>query len=296
MKLSGTYTALVTPFRGGAVDEEALRRLVEAQIEGGVAGVVPVGTTGESPTLTHEEHIRVIAKTVEFAAGRVAVVAGTGSNSTAEAIDLTRAAEDAGADAALLVAPYYNKPSQAGLYAHFAAIAQSTRLPLVLYNIPGRCGVEIAAETVQALAREHKSIIGLKEAGGSVDRLSQLRQLLPEDFALLSGDDSLTLPFLSVGAVGVISVASNLVPKAVVNLVESFLSGKVAKAERLHRRLYPLFRDLFVETNPVPIKTALALRGWISPEVRLPLVPLQPSSRARLEKTLALVGTAPEEA
>ncbi len=290
MKLLGTYTALVTPFRGGAVDEEALRLLVEAQIEGGVAGLVPVGTTGESPTLTHEEHIRVIAKTVEFTAGRVTVLAGTGSNSTAEAIELTRAAEAAGADGALLVAPYYNKPSQAGLYAHFAAIAGSTRLPLVLYSIPGRCGVEIAVETVQALARGHKSIIGLKEAGGSVDRLSQLRQLLPDAFALLSGDDSLTLPFLSVGAAGVVSVASNLLPRAVVDLVQSFLSGKVAEAERLHRRLYPLFRDLFVETNPVPIKTALSLRGRIAPDVRLPLVPLQPSSRARLEKTLSLVG------
>ncbi|VVM07774.1 4-hydroxy-tetrahydrodipicolinate synthase [Methylacidimicrobium cyclopophantes] len=290
MRLLGTYTALVTPFRGGVVDEEALRRLVEAQIEGGVAGLVPVGTTGESPTLTHEEHIRVIAKTVEFAAGRVTVLAGTGSNSTAEAIELTRAAEEAGADGALLVAPYYNKPSQAGLYAHFSAIAQSTRLPLVLYSIPGRCGVEIAVETVLALAQEHKSVIGLKEAGGSVDRLSQLRQLLPDEFALLSGDDSLTLPFLSVGAVGVISVASNLLPKAVVDLVQTFLAGDIREAERLHRRLYPLFRDLFVETNPVPIKTALSLRGWITPEVRLPLVPLQPNNQARLEKTLSLVG------
>ncbi len=292
MKLRGTYTALVTPFRGGAVDEEALRHLVETQVGGRVAGLVPVGTTGESPTLTHEEHIRVIAKTVEFAAGRVTVLAGTGSNSTAEAIELTRAAEEAGADGALLVAPYYNKPSQAGLFAHFSAVARSTRLPLVLYSIPGRCGVEIGIETVQALAAAHKSIIGLKEAGGSVDRLSQLRQALPDDFALLSGDDSLTLPFLSVGAIGVISVASNLLPKAVVDLVDSFLAGKVQEAERLHRRLYPLFRDLFVETNPVPIKTALALRGWMTSEVRLPLVSLQASSQTRLEKTLSLLGLA----
>ncbi|MDD4933982.1 MAG: 4-hydroxy-tetrahydrodipicolinate synthase [Methylacidiphilaceae bacterium] len=291
MKLSGAYTALVTPFRGENVDAEALERLVEAQIEGGVAGLVPVGTTGESPTLTHEEHIRVIAKTVEFAAGRATVLAGTGSNSTAEAIELTRAAGEVGADGALLVAPYYNKPSQAGLYAHFSAIAQRTRLPLVLYSIPGRCGVEIAVETVLALSQAHKNVIGLKEAGGSVDRLSQLRQVLPDDFALLSGDDSLTLPFLSVGAVGVVSVASNLMPRAVVDLVRAFLSGNVQEAERLHRRLYPLFRDLFVETNPVPIKTALSLLGWMAPDVRLPLVPLQPSNRARLEKTLSLVGT-----
>ncbi|VVM06351.1 4-hydroxy-tetrahydrodipicolinate synthase [Methylacidimicrobium tartarophylax] len=290
MKLSGAYTALVTPFRGDAVDDEALEHLVKEQIEGGIAGLVPVGTTGESPTLTLEEHIRVIAKTVEFAAGRVTVLAGTGSNSTVEAIELTQAAEKAGADGALLVTPYYNKPSQAGLYAHFSAIARSTRLPLVLYSIPGRCGVEIAVETVLALSQAHKTIIGLKEAGGSVDRLSQLRQVLPEDFALLSGDDSLTLPFLSVGAVGVISVASNLLPKAVVGLVHAFLSGNLQEAERLHRRLYPLFRDLFVETNPVPIKTALSLQGWMAPDVRLPLVPLQPSNRARLEKTLSLVG------
>ncbi|WP_018290966.1 4-hydroxy-tetrahydrodipicolinate synthase [Verrucomicrobium sp. 3C] len=290
MKLCGVYTALVTPFRGDVVDDEALKRLVEAQIEEEVAGLVPVGTTGESPTLTHEEHVRVIAKTVEFTAGRAMVLAGTGSNSTSEAIELTRAAKEVGADGALLVAPYYNKPSQAGLFAHFSAIAQSTRLPLVLYSIPGRCGVEIAVETVLALSREHKTIVGLKEAGGSVDRLSQLRQVLPDDFALLSGDDSLTLPFLSVGAAGVISVASNLLPRAVVDLVRAFLSGDVQEAERLHRRLYPLFRDLFVETNPVPIKTALSLRGWMTSDVRLPLVPLQPSNQARLEKTLSLVG------
>jgi 4-hydroxy-tetrahydrodipicolinate synthase len=286
MHFSGTYTALVTPFRGGKVDSDALTRLIEEQIAGGVDGVVPVGTTGESPTLTHEEHIRVIELTVKVVNKRVKVLAGTGSNSTDEAIAYTQEAERVGADGALLVAPYYNKPSQPGLAEHFKAIAKATDLPLVLYSIPGRCGIEIGVETVALLAKECGNIVGIKEAGGSVDRVSQLRQVLPDAFTILSGDDSLTVPFISVGAVGVVSVASNLIPKEVAHLVRLARGGRYVEAEKEHRRLYPLFRDLFIEPNPVPIKAALARRGGMTEEVRLPLVPLQAGNRSRLERVL----------
>jgi 4-hydroxy-tetrahydrodipicolinate synthase len=262
--LQGVYTALVTPFRDGEIDEDAFLALVEAQAAAGVAGIVPVGTTGESPTLDQEEHLRLIELAATGAKGRLQVIAGTGSNSTAEAIELSQGAERLGADGLLLVAPYYNKPTQEGLVAHFSAIADAVRIPIVLYSIPGRCGVEIAVETVVKLAKK-KNIIGLKEAGGSVDRVSQLRQALPDSFVLLSGDDGLTVPFLSVGAAGVISVASNLIPREMVALVRAFREGRLAEAEQLHRRLYPLFRDLFIETNPVPIKHAMALAGTMTP-------------------------------
>jgi 4-hydroxy-tetrahydrodipicolinate synthase len=283
--LQGVYTALVTPFRDGEIDEDAFLALIEAQAAAGVAGIVPVGTTGESPTLNHEEHLRLIELAATGAKGRLQVIAGTGSNSTAEAIELSQGAERLGADGLLLVAPYYNKPTQEGLVAHFNAIADAVRIPIVLYSIPGRCGVEIAVETVVKLARK-KNIIGLKEAGGSVDRVSQLRQALPDSFVLLSGDDGLTVPFLSVGAAGVVSVASNLIPREMVALVRAFREGRPAEAEQLHRRLYPLFRDLFVETNPVPVKHAMALAGAMTGELRLPLVPLSDGARAKLEKTL----------
>ena len=283
--LQGVYTALVTPFREGEIDEDAFLALIEAQAAAGVAGIVPVGTTGESPTLNQEEHLRLIELAATGAKGRLQVIAGTGSNSTAEAIELSQGAERLGADGLLLVAPYYNKPTQEGLVAHFSAIADAVRIPIVLYSIPGRCGIEIAVETVVKLARK-KNIIGLKEAGGSVDRVSQLRQALPDSFVLLSGDDGLTVPFLSVGAAGVISVASNLIPREMVALVRAFREGRLAEAEQLHRRLYPLFRDLFVETNPVPIKYAMALAGTMTGELRLPLVPLSDGARAKLEKTL----------
>jgi len=283
--LQGVYTALVTPFREGEIDEDAFLALIEAQAAAGVAGIVPVGTTGESPTLNQEEHLRLIELAATGAKGRLQVIAGTGSNSTAEAIELSQGAERLGADGLLLVAPYYNKPTQEGLVAHFSAIADAVRIPIVLYSIPGRCGIEIAVETVVKLARK-KNIIGLKEAGGSVDRVSQLRQALPDSFVLLSGDDGLTVPFLSVGAAGVISVASNLIPREMVALVRAFREGRLAEAEQLHRRLYPLFRDLFVETNPVPIKHAMALAGTMTGELRLPLVPLSDGARAKLEKTL----------
>ncbi|ACD83978.1 4-hydroxy-tetrahydrodipicolinate synthase [Candidatus Methylacidiphilum infernorum] len=286
MKIQGTYTAIITPFQKGKIDKKALERLVENQVENHIDGVVPVGTTGESPTLSHDEHIEVIRWTKEIAGKRIKVIAGTGSNSTAEAIHLTREAEKIGVDGVLLVSPYYNRPSQEGLFRHFSAIASSTSLPIILYNIPSRCGVDISVETVARLAEKNRNIVGIKEASGSVDRVSQLGQVLPEEFSILSGDDSLTLPFLSVGAVGVISVASNLFPKAVGALVRLFFSGKSDQACHLHRLLYPLFRDLMIETNPVPIKTALAMEGWAEFEIRLPLAPLQPQNQAKLEATI----------
>lgn len=287
---SGTYTAIVTPFKGGQVDVPALERLIRTQIRGGVDGIVPVGTTGESPTLSFEEHIEVIRLAVKFARGKLKVIAGTGGNSTSEAIYLTRAAEEAGADASLQVAPYYNKPTQEGLYQHFRAVARATRLPIILYSIPGRCGVEIAVETVQRLARDCANVVGIKEAGGNVDRVSQLRAALGPGFTLLSGDDALTLPFLAVGAHGVISVATNVIPRAVARLVEAYRRGNPALALRLHAQYYALFRDLFIETNPAPVKAALAMLGLVEEELRLPLVPLSPANRAKLQATLKRCG------
>jgi len=282
----GTYTAIVTPFRDGALDEPAFTRLIEWQIESGITGIVPVGTTGESPTLDHAEHTRVIELTVQTARGRCKVIGGTGSNSTDEAISLTTEAEKAGADAALLVAPYYNKPTQEGLFRHYQAIAARTKLPIILYSIPGRCGVEIGVDTVVRLARECPNIVSIKEAGGSVDRVSQLRAALPAGFTILSGDDSLTLAFMSVGAEGVISVASNIIPREVVQMVQAFTEGRAAEARELHARFYALFRDLFIETSPIPIKTALGLAGRISAEFRLPLCEMTPANAAKLLATL----------
>jgi len=287
---AGTYTALVTPFRNGRVDDDGFRKLIEAQIAGGVDGIVPVGTTGESPTLSHDEHRDVIKAAVEIAAGRIKVIGGTGSNSTDEAIALTRDAEKAGANGALIVAPYYNKPSPEGLYQHFRAIAQSTKLPIVLYSIPGRCGIEIGVPVVARLAKDCPNIVAIKEAGGSVERVSQLRQAVPETFEILSGDDSLTLPFISVGAVGVISVASNVAPAEVSALVHAARDGQMARAEQLHRRLYPLFKNLFIESNPSPAKYALSLMLNLSPEVRLPLVEMSEDNRKLVRATLADLG------
>lgn len=287
--LTGIYTAIVTPFRNGQVDEDGLRRIVEGQVKGGVDGIVPVGTTGESPTLDHDEHIRVIRLAVEFARGRVKVMAGTGANATAEAVELTRLAEKAGADATLQVAPYYNKPTQAGLYEHFAAVARATRLPVMLYSIPGRCGVEIAVDTCARLARDFRTVVGIKEAGGNADRVSQLRAACGPRFTILSGDDSLTLPFMAVGAQGVVSVATNVAPRQVCKMVRAFAAGDLRAALRLHARLYPLFKDLFIETNPAPVKAALALLGQCTEEVRLPLVPVSDKSRAQIAETLKAV-------
>src|ERR1035437_7703640 len=269
---TGTYTAMVTPFRNGQLDEPALEGLIKLQIKGGVDGIVPVGTRGESPTVDCAEHIRIIELAVKFAGKKIKVLAGTGANATSEAIALTQAAEKVGADGSLQVAPYYNKPTQEGLYQHFRAIAHATKLLIVLYSIPGRCGVEIGVETVKRLAAGCRNIVGIKEAGGNADRVSQLRAALGSKFEILSGDDSLTLPFMAVGAQGVISVASNVAPKEVVSMVRAFAAGDARKALQIHQKLYPLFKDLFIETNPVPVKAALAMLGLIDEEYRLPLV------------------------
>jgi 4-hydroxy-tetrahydrodipicolinate synthase len=285
----GVWTALVTPFRNDRVDEAAFAHLLEDQIAAGIAGVIPVGTTGESATLDMDEHLRVIEFCVEMVKGRIPVFAGTGSNATAEAVYLTQEAEKRGADGFLVVTPYYNKPSQAGLIAHYAKLAGCTKLPIIAYSVPGRTGIDISIDAMDTLARQYSNIVAIKEAGGSIERFSQLRQVLPDRVAILSGDDSMTLPALAVGAVGVISVASNLAPREVVALVHAFLDGRAAEAEKLHRALYPLFRDLFIEANPVPVKTAMARAGWMTADVRLPLVPLQDSSRAKLDVTLKQV-------
>lgn len=283
---SGTYTALVTPFRNDQFDEAAFEALVEAQIAGGVDGIVPVGTTGESPTLDHDEHIHVIRRAVEIAKGRVQVIGGTGSNSTAEAVAMTVEAEKVGATGALLVAPYYNKPSQEGLFLHFQKIAAASKLPLMLYSIPGRCGIEVGVDTVKRLAAACPTIVAIKEAGGVLDRVSQLRQALPDSFDILSGDDSLTLPFISAGARGVVSVASNIIPKEVSDLVRAALAGNLKDAAAQHERLFPLFKDLFIEPNPVPIKYALSLQGRMTPDVRLPLCEMTAANQARLKSLL----------
>jgi 4-hydroxy-tetrahydrodipicolinate synthase len=262
--LTGTITALVTPFKHEAVAHDDLRKLVEFQIKAGINGLVPVGTTGESPTLSHDEHLEVIRTVVESARGRVPVIAGTGSNSTHEAVELTRRATDAGVDAVLVVSPYYNKPSQEGVYQYFSAVAEATDKPIVLYSIPSRCGIEISVPVVERLRARYPHIRYIKEAGGSVDRVDQLKHALGKDITILSGDDSLTLPFMSVGAEGVISVASNLFPKQVVQLVNAALACDLAKATKLHRKLYPIFKTLFIEPNPVPVKFAMQRAQIIS--------------------------------
>ena len=287
---TGTYTAIVTPFKNGGIDELALERLIQAQIKGGVDGVVPVGTTGESPTVDYEEHIHIIALSVKFARGKIKVLAGTGGNSTSEAIYLTEHAEKVGADGSLQVAPYYNKPTQEGLFQHFREVARKSKLPIMLYSIPGRCGVEIGVETVRRLARECKTVIGIKEAGGNPDRVTQLRAALGPRFDILSGDDSLTLPFMAVGAQGVVSVASNVIPRQVAQMVNAFAAGKTRAALQLHQRWAPLFKDLFIETNPLPVKAALAMLGHIEEEYRLPLVPMAAKHRATLRQTLKACG------
>ncbi len=287
MNLQGCYTALVTPFRDGQVDEARLRELVELQIAGGVDGLVPMGTTGESPTLDFAEHERVIELVVEAVAGRCLVIAGTGGNATAEAVQLTRHACQAGADATLQVCPYYNKPTQEGLYRHFSTVADEGGLPVVLYNVPGRSGCEIAVGTVARLSQNAR-VVAVKEAAGSVDRVSAILDACQT--TVLSGDDSLTLPMMVVGAKGVISVAANLLPAQMAAMVHAALAGHWGEAQALHRRFYPLMKDLFVETNPIPIKAAMAMKGLIQEEYRLPLCPLGTASRQTLEATLRRVG------
>jgi 4-hydroxy-tetrahydrodipicolinate synthase len=288
--LAGTYTAIVTPFRDGKFDAPAFKRLIDMQVKGGVDGVVPVGTTGESPSLDYKEHIEVIAHAVEYAAGRIEVMAGTGGNSTSEAVYLTQEAAKVGANSSLQVAPYYNKPTQEGLFQHFLEISRASKLPLILYSIPSRCGVEIGVETVRRLAGATPRLAGMKEAGGNADRVSQLRAALGPKFSIFSGDDALTLAFMAVGAHGVVSVASNIVPRQVARMVAAFRAGNLSAALKLHQQLYPLFKDLFIETNPQPVKTALALMGLIKEEFRLPLVPMSAKNRSVLKSTLLQCG------
>jgi 4-hydroxy-tetrahydrodipicolinate synthase len=286
--LTGTITALVTPFRGSEIAYDDLAKLVQYQIKSGIDGIVPVGTTGESPTLSHEEHMEVIRATIAAARGRVPVIAGTGSNSTHEAAELTRLAHSAGADAMLVVAPYYNKPSPEGVFRHFCAVADATDRPIILYSIPSRCGIDIAVSVIERLAKRYRHVRWIKEAGGSVDRVDQIKSALGSDFTVLSGDDVLTLPFMAVGAEGVISVASNLFAREIGQMVRHALANDFAKATRLHRKLYPVFKAMFIEPNPVPVKVALARAGIIrSPEVRLPLTEITPENLQVLTKVLA---------
>ncbi len=283
---NGCYTALITPFRNGELDTPALRTLVERQILGGVAGLVPCGTTGETPALTTREWETVVTTVVETAQRRVPVIAGTGSNGTASTIERTRRAQDLGANGALVVTPYYNKPTQEGLFQHFAAIANATEIPLVLYNVPGRTSVNMLPETVLRLTTV-PGIAAIKEASGSLDQSSQILGEAPEGFAVLSGDDSLTLPIMGIGGTGVVSVVSNIVPEAVTALTEAALAGDYATARIIHHALFDLCRAMFCETNPVPVKAAAALLGLCTPEVRLPLAPLSESAQRRVEKALA---------
>jgi 4-hydroxy-tetrahydrodipicolinate synthase len=287
---TGTYTAVVTPFRKGQVDEAAFGRLIQLQIKAGVDGIVPVGTTGESPTVNYEEHVQLIALAVKFSAGKLKVLAGTGGNSTSEALYLTQRAKEAGADGSLQVAPYYNKPTQEGMFQHFRAVALAVPLPMMLYSIPGRCGVEIGVDTVKRLAKRCKNIVGIKEAGGNPDRVSQLRAAMGPDFEILSGDDALVLPFMALGANGVISVASNIIPRQVAQMVRACARGDMRAALKLHDRYYALFKDLFIETNPGPVKAALAMMGQIEDEFRLPLVPISAKNRKVLRATMKQAG------
>ena len=287
-KFAGLTVALVTPFRNGEVDEAALRKLVDWQIAQGTNCLSPVGTTGESPTLTHEEHQRVIAIVCEQAAGRVPVMAGTGSNSTAEAISLTKFAKSVGASAALMVAPYYNKPTQEGFYQHFKAVAEAVDLPIILYNIPGRTAKNMEPETIARLA-ELPTIVGIKESTGSMDQASHI--ISATNLTVLSGDDSLTLPLLSLGGRGVVSVVGNVVPGDVLALLKAFSQGDLAGAQKWHRKLFPLCRDLLsLATNPIPIKAAMRALGRDTGEVRLPMTPLPASDEQKLLSTLRTYG------
>lgn len=287
MELAGCFTAIVTPFRGGSVDFPALGALLDEQLAAGIDGIVPVGTTGESPTLDFSEHKKVIEFVAEAVAGRCKIIAGTGGNATREAVDLTRHAASLSVDATLQVTPYYNKPMPEGLYRHFATVADEGGLPVVVYNVPGRTSREVDIPTISRLA-EHPGIVAVKEAGGSVDRVSAILDAC--DIAVLSGDDSLTLPMMVVGAVGVISVASNILPDAVCALVHAALDGRWSEARELHQKLYPLFRDLFVETNPIPVKAGLAMLGKIAEEYRLPLCRIGDEGRETLRASMEAAG------
>ncbi|MDP8254001.1 MAG: 4-hydroxy-tetrahydrodipicolinate synthase [Candidatus Kaelpia aquatica] len=286
----GSMVALVTPFKDGKVDKIGLKKLVRYHIKNGTSALVPCGTTGESATLTEREHERVVETVIEEAAGRIPVIAGTGSNSTEEAIRYTKFAQKRGASGSLLICPYYNKPTQEGLYQHFKAIAEEVRIPLILYNIPSRTGVNMAPETIARLGRRYKNIVGVKEATGSLDQMLAIKSLCPKDFLLISGDDALTLPILSIGGAGVISVLANIMPREVEDVVRKFENGDLAAARKLHIDLYPLVKALFLETNPAPVKAAMGMIGIISDELRLPLVKLLPVNRVKIRSIIKKYG------
>jgi 4-hydroxy-tetrahydrodipicolinate synthase len=285
----GAIVALVTPFKKGRVDEEALRALIEMQISNGTDGIVPCGTTGESATLSHEEHDRVIEITIEAVRKRVPVIAGTGSNSTAEALRLTRHAHEAGADGVLMVTPYYNKPTQEGLYQHFQAIAAEVPIPVILYNVPGRTGGNLLPETVLRLASV-PNIVGIKEASGSLKQIMDVIHLCPDDFSVLSGDDAVALPVLAMGGSGVISVFANVAPADMAGMIDAYQAGDMAKARKMHYRMLPLMDALFIETNPIPVKAALAMMGLIDYEFRLPLCRLSQTNEDKLRNILTAYG------
>jgi 4-hydroxy-tetrahydrodipicolinate synthase len=285
-RFSGVFTALVTPFRNGAIDRPAFEALVERQIASGIAGLVPVGTTGEAATLDDDEADDLIALTRKVAGDRCMVMAGAGGNDTRRTVDKVRRAEKAGADALLIVTPYYNKPTRAGLIAHYGAAAEATSLPIMLYSVPGRCGIEIAPETCAELVARHANIVAIKEAGGSVSRVTQLRAACGDRLLIHSGDDGLTLPFLSVGAVGVTSVVANLAPAAMVALVRAWQDGDTSRARALHEQIVELADTMFIESNPGPVKAALALAGLAGAEMRLPMAPVSESSRMKIAATL----------
>lgn len=285
MMFKGSMVALVTPFKQGRVDEKALENLVEFHIRGGTSALVPCGTTGESATLSYEEHDRVIELTVQYAKGRIPVIAGTGSNSTDEAIALTKHAKKAGAQASLQVSPYYNRPTQKGLYLHFKAIAEAVDIPIILYNIASRTGVNIEPETFAKLAGI-KNIIGVKEASGSLEQMARIKDLCPKDFLLISGDDALTLPVMAIGGVGVISVVANIIPRDVADMCGAFEKGDAGKAREVHYRLLKLVKAMFIETNPIPVKTAMALMKLCEGDLRLPMCEMAPENREKLVKTL----------
>lgn len=282
----GSIVAITTPFINDKIDEKAYRKLIEFQIKNGTNGIVPCGTTGESATLNYEEHDRVIEITVEQVNKRVPVIAGTGSNSTQEAIMLTRHAAKVGADASLQVTPYYNRPTQKGLYEHFKAIAECAAIPMVLYNIASRTGVNIEPETVAKLAKDCKNIVGIKEASGNLEQMARIKALCGPRFDLISGDDTLTLPVLSIGGTGIISVVANIVPKEVAELVNLFEKGNIKKAQEIHYRLLPLVKAIFIETNPIPVKTAMSLMGLCEPDLRLPLCAMSPENFEKLKMAM----------
>jgi len=286
----GSYVAMVTPFRDGKVDEAKVRELVELHISSGTDGLIPCGTTGESPTLSHDEHRRLIDVVVTAAGGRIRVVAGTGSNSTSEAIELTRYAAKAGAAGALVVNPYYNKPTQEGLYRHFRAVAESVTIPIIVYNIQSRTAVNVETDTLARLVRDCKNVVGVKEASGSLDQMTQVILACGPDFSVLSGDDNLTLPVMAVGGSGVVSVIANILPRETADMTHAALEGDWKRARDLHYKLYPLARAAFMETNPIPIKEAMAMAGMIEPEFRLPMCRMAEGNRERLRAVLKQYG------